>query len=101
MKRITMITALLIAPVLAFAHFGDYEGGGWGGHMGQFGWGGGGFMMIFFLALIIFGIFFFVREFTGRRSGNSDSAIQILKERFAQGEITQTEYLEMKKQVTK
>ncbi|MBT4288303.1 MAG: hypothetical protein HOD92_13290 [Deltaproteobacteria bacterium] len=33
------------------------------------------------------------------RGNTSEAAIQILKERYTKGEITQTEYQEMKKQV--
>jgi putative membrane protein len=96
---ITMVMVLLI-PSLALAQFNNFRGNCWGNGMGMFN-GGGGFMMMIFFAVILFLVFYFVKHLISRKVGDSDSAIQILKERFAKGEITQTEYMEMKKQVRK
>ena len=49
----------------------------------------GPLVMLFFMALCIGMMFVMMR---GRHSGRSDYALSILKERFARGEITQTEY---------
>ena len=98
---ITMVMVLLI-PSLALAQFNNFHGNCWGNGMGMRMFNsGGGFMMMIFFAVILFLVFYFVKHLISRKVGDSDSAIQILKERFAKGEITQTEYIEMKKLVRK
>ena len=68
-------------------------------------------MMIIFLVLIIVGVYFFVSG-AGRRNGNGrsafintftsnsdSSALDIIKERYAEGEINLSEYEEMRKAI--
>ncbi len=77
--------------------YGPWDGGGW--------WGFG--MMLFsllFLGLIVVGVVFLVRSFSqddrsAHRSGGS-RALDILDERFARGEIDQTEYEERRRTLT-
>ncbi len=52
-----------------------------------------------FLILIIVGIFFIVRAIAGRKAGGEKSALDILNERYARGEITREEYNERKKDI--
>lgn len=100
MKQLLSIAALFLLPALAWANFGEFSSNSWGSHMGMgFFGGGGGFMMIFFYVVIAFLIITFIKDLVFRKTGNADSAVQILKERFAKGEITHTEYQEMKRQV--
>ena len=94
----------------AFAQSGRY--GNW--HMGRWmmgDWGIGWFGMIFmivFWGLIIAGIVLLIRWIannTGSR-GHSDvntgsQAMDILKERYAKGDITQDEFESMKKEILK
>ena len=55
-------------------------------------WFGGGFMWVFWVLLIIF-IFWGARLFTANNDSNQQqSALDILKERYARGEINQEEY---------
>ncbi|MDP2655325.1 MAG: SHOCT domain-containing protein [bacterium] len=76
--------------------YGDY---GWGaGNM--MGWFGGGIMMIVFWALFIALIVWVVREFGGKNSKSSSNALDILKERYAKGEISKEEFDSMKKDIT-
>ena len=78
--------------------YGDY--GGWGaGNM--MGWFGGGFMMILFWAAVIIFIVWLVREVSGRNNEkpNSNSALEILKERYAKGEINKEEFEAKKKDI--
>ena len=82
--------------------------GGWGMHHGPGGWGFGMpwfgmiFMMLFWIAVIV-GIIFLIRwlilstrsKSPGGAAG--DSALEILKTRYAKGEINKEEFEEKKK----
>jgi putative membrane protein len=100
MRFFLIMTMAILTPSLALANFNNFRGNCWGSGMGMFG-GGGGFMMIGFWIVVLILLFLLVKELIARRSKDSDSANQILKERFAKGEITQSEYQEMKKLVRK
>ncbi|MBI4284424.1 MAG: SHOCT domain-containing protein [Chloroflexi bacterium] len=72
------------------------------GIMGGFGWAGGlmGIGMIVFWGLIIWGIVILIRAVSGQPGGDSsrgESALEILKRRYARGEITKEEYEDKKK----
>jgi putative membrane protein len=82
---------------------GDWFGGGWGG------WGGwliGGLLMLLFWGGVIALAFFAIRAVSrsGRQgegqepsSRDGESALEILQKRYARGEISREEYLEMKR----
>ena len=63
------------------------------GHM--FGLGGGIFMLVFWVAIILF-IVWVIQSFTGS-GGKINSAMDILKERYAKGEINKEEFEAKKK----
>lgn len=94
-------TAALLSPA-ALAQQG-YPGGHehmmWGGSWGP--WIGGPFTMLLLLALLIAGLVALVRWLgAGDRRGPSDdraSARAILEERFARGEIDESEFNERKR----
>lgn len=70
-------------------------GTGWG-YMGVWGW----FFMVVFWVLIIIGIVALVRGASGngeRHHRGENSALDILKERYAKGEMTRKEFEEKKK----
>ncbi len=100
-----IIVAVLIVLPLVFGLIWGGQYGGWGmmgpGMMGGFGWGW--FMpifMIIFWGLVIWGIVALVRGLSGQRSSDSskaDSALEVLKRRYARGEIDKEEYEEKKK----
>ena len=80
-------------------------GWGWGnGYGGYGGWGHPLFwigllvMALFWIAVIV-AIVFAVRYFIhqGRQSGRADSSLEILKKRYAKGEIGKEEYEEKRK----
>jgi len=71
---------------------GDW-GGGWGWGMG-FGW----IFMILFWALIILGIVALAKWVFSAAAGSSDKRpLEILKERYARGEITRDQYEQMRR----
>ena len=75
--------------------YGLYDSyGGWGpGAMMS--WFGGGIMMILFWVLAIIFIVWIIREISGENSRSN--ALEILKERYAKGEIDKKEFEEKKK----
>ena len=90
---------------MAQAQGGRYEGwhmgpdmmGGWG-----MGWFGGIFMLVFWI-LILVGLVFAIRWLVQATSKKGDSgqqgsrAIEILKERYARGEIDKVQFEDMKR----
>ena len=97
------ILAILAGSGAALAQPGGY--GGWGMGMGPgmmggwgMGWFGGIFMMIFWI-LIIVGLVFLIKwliQSSSRTrldgSGGTGRALEILKERYARGEIDKAEF---------
>ena len=75
--------------------------GGWNNMMG--GWGGFGILgwlsMLIFWILLILGVIALVRYLSasGKKESESKSPLDILKERYARGEINKKEFEEMKK----
>jgi putative membrane protein len=75
--------------------YGHY--GGWGSPLG---WIGPIMMALFWIAIIVaivFAIRYFVRQ--ARRSGQDNSALEILKTRYAKGEISKEEYEEKRRAI--
>lgn len=105
------VASLLILPLFfplnrALAQQRDYSWGMGHGMMGN--WGMGGFGMIFmiiFWALIIVGIVFLIKRLiqasgSGKTAGQRASgAVEILKERYARGEIGKAEFESMKRDI--
>ena len=91
--------------------FTQYGGGyrGWGMGPGMMGWGGygmgwfGGILMAAFWIAVIVGIVLLIRWLiistrTGHYGvGREDSAFEILKQRYAKGEINKEQFEEMKR----
>ncbi len=100
MKVLIMVFVILfILPVVALA---DVEGCGfvWGwNQMMNFGYGGGMFMMFIFAIVIGLIIYFIITNTKSNRytGGFSETSLDIIKERFAKGEITEEEFEKMKK----
>lgn len=100
-----IILALLIILPVVFGLIWGWYTGGWGmmgpGMMGGFGWMW--LMPVFsivLLGLIIWAIVASVRslsESRGKDASKTDSALEVLKKRYARGEISKEEYEEKKK----
>ena len=69
---------------------------------GYYGWGWGmGLLMVLFWVLVIVGIVYLIRSFIGaeRKGMKEESALDILKKRYARGEISKEEFEEKKKDI--
>jgi putative membrane protein len=109
---IALFIVLVLPPILgALGVWGSrgWDGRNWGtmgpGMMGGFGfWWLMPIFMIIFWGLIIWGIVALIRGPTSAGSPGSakqaDSALEILKRRYARGEINKQEYDEKKKDLT-
>ena len=73
---------------------GTMPGGGWGWGLGM---GIGGLAMLAFWGALIVGIFLLVRGLGGGHGRWEDSPMEVLKRRYAKGEITREEYEQMRK----
>lgn len=103
MKRSISLIGLSLPALAASAALAD-PGDGWNdgyGHM--MGWGGGfgffgGFMMLVFWGVIIALIVLAVRWLSeGAKSGPRSDALDVLRQRFAKGEIDEEEFARRKK----
>jgi len=63
---------------------------------GIFGWMGGGFMMLFPILIIVL-IFYLFEKREKHSTTGTDTPLEILKKRYAKGEITKEEFDEIKK----
>ena len=113
-KTIFIIIAFIATTGLvatAFAH-GGWDGDGYGGHMMGYGTGNGigpgmmgygygygmGIGMLLFWGLVVFAVVSLISGFFSKTShpnspeGHSDDALEILKKRYARGEIDKAEF---------
>jgi putative membrane protein len=108
-----VLLAVLIVLPLVWGGYSGWTGRGWGmmgpglgymgpGMMGGFGWGWLPFLVIVFWGLIIWGIVAAVRSSrhdTGCKTSANESALDVLKLRYARGEIKKKEYEEKKQEI--
>jgi putative membrane protein len=78
--------------------------GGWGawGYPTGVGWGfmfAGMLILFLFIALLIVGAYLLLTH--REHAGDNEKALTILNERYAKGELTEKQYLEMKEHLTK
>jgi putative membrane protein len=103
-KILFTISMSWLVPGWAMAQERSYE---WGWGMHPMGWMGGFwgigmmFMMLFFWILIIAGLVLGVRWLLSQdRERRSDSALEILRQRYARGEINKEEFEAKKKDLS-
>ena len=95
---IMVFVILFMLPVVALADVGGC-GFTWGWNQ-MMNFGSGGIFMMFMFAIVIGLIIYFIitntksNRYTG---GFSETSLDIIKERFAKGEITEKEFEKMKK----
>jgi putative membrane protein len=93
------MVAVWLVPELALAQERSYE---WGRGMHPMWWGAWGFgmmfMMILFWGLIIVGVVLAIRWLAGQgKETRTDSALEILRQRYTRGEINKEEFEAKKK----
>ena len=84
-----ILIALLVVVVLLFS----------GGGMMGFGMGFGVIIMVLFWGAIIWLVISLINAGTKKSEETPESALTILKKRYAKGEITKEQYLEMEKEL--
>ena len=105
-----MLTVFSFKAV-ALAQNNNYRGyGGWGMGPGSMGWGNMGwfgpiFMLIFWVLLIVLIVLLIRRLLSAGQAGNRDrsggeTALEILKKRYARGEIDKEEFEAKKKDLS-
>ncbi|MEN6373525.1 MAG: SHOCT domain-containing protein [Smithella sp.] len=105
MKKLHYFLVLAFIPLLTMCYgpYGPMMGGGdrSGNYGCVFGYGYGGmFMWIIFLILVGLLIYFIVRNLKTKGSTMpGESPVDILKRRYAKGEITKEEYEKIKKDI--
>ncbi|MDR7515720.1 MAG: SHOCT domain-containing protein [Armatimonadota bacterium] len=101
--RDAVLVAVVVLGVLVLLPALWMGVGGWGwmmgpgmmGRWGGWGWGWGGLLGSLVLLLLVAGVALVVVGLTRRE--RSDSALEILRERLARGEITAEQYEELRK----
>lgn len=105
---ILVVSILLLAGVFLYREFmpGGGYGYGYGGHMmgGMGGWGVGGLMLVFW-GLILFGLILMINWLLTVNQNEKDGlrtidAMEILKRRYAKGEIDRDQYLQMRRELS-
>jgi len=99
-KLFLMIPAITLPAALYAQRYYDWPYGHGCGHMGMMDWGMGGLVM-WLVIIILIGIlvYFLARSPRGILPAGRDqeTPLQILKKRYAKGEITKEQYEQMKK----
>jgi putative membrane protein len=86
-----ILIALLVIVVMLFS----------GGGMMGFGMGFGAIIMVLFWGAIIWLVISLINAGTKKSEETPESPLAILKKRYARGEITREQYLEMEKELTR
>ena len=99
-----IVGGIILGLLLVVPYLGGGAGMGWGmmgpGMMGGFGMGFGAIFMVLFWGLIIWGIVALVRRAASPGSDSThyrvDSPLDVLKKRYARGDIRREEYEAMR-----
>ncbi len=104
-----VLLVILLVPPLILGSFSGWRTGGWGmmgpgwGMMGPgmmgFGWGWMPLLVIVFWGLVVWGIVAAVRASRHDSHHQTESPLEVLKLRYARGEIKKSEYEEKKREL--
>ena len=97
MRDWVIASSLLTMSLVPLPAIAQERPWGWGMHPGWWMWGAGGlvmmFMMFVFWGLVIAGLVLGIRWLVRQgRDGQPDRALEILRERYARGEINKDEF---------
>lgn len=102
----SLVLASVVLPSIAAAQCPNCPGGGYGnGRWGMMGgWGGWAPLtllsnLIFWVAIIALGLYLFKKVMRSSEMEGSQRAIDILRERYAKGELTKEEFEQQKKDI--
>jgi putative membrane protein len=90
---------LILAFVLIVALFFSLTDHGhmWGGEGGMYSWHGGGYMWIVLLIVFLIVVYLLWQNTRSRTEDDKETPLEILKKRFAKGEISKEQFEQMKK----
>jgi len=92
---VVFLVLIVLLPMLMM--WGMWGGMPMHGMMG-YGWWLGPLITLAFLVLLVLGVYYLFREFR-KEPSHEEKALEILKERYAKGEITREEYVKMKEEL--
>lgn len=93
-----LVVLIIILPVLMWGLGGGYTSGMMG--MMGYGWGSMVLIPIMFLVLIALGAYYIITGSSRiEKSNRGGRAVEILRERYAKGEITREQFLKMEKEL--
>ena len=97
LERIVILFVILALLSVFACSQGPYNSpmGNWG-HMMNYGWPGGGYMWLIFLVVIGVVIYFMFQASKNTRNSALETPLDVLKKRYAKGEITKEEFDKMK-----
>jgi len=103
-RKAGMVLLYVIPFLLASCHYPRYgtERGGWEHGSGMTGWFGSFGMILFWVVVVVVVIAVIRFMLTGRGGDGTkteESALDVLKKRYAAGEITKDEFEQMKKDI--
>lgn len=98
MKAGVVLIILLVILALAFFYFGGH-GHMWGGEGSMYLLHGGGYLWIVLLIVLGLAAYLILQNVQPRSGADGDSPLDILKKRFARGEINREQFDEMKKKL--
>ncbi len=100
---LVIVVVLIVAvPMLMWGLMWGFWGGSHMQGMMGFGWGFMSLIPLAFLVLLAVGVYYVIKELTQTERAEPEQgkrALEILKERYARGELTKEEYQKMKEEL--